>query len=156
IRLDPHRPQGYSARAEVWFHRGQVEAARADLREAIRLEVDHGYAVVQYVAKAPSLAQRKEALAFVAEELRRQGIFSDALSAYRDAARGVLSSDEVLGLLREAHNARPDLWQAWSVLVNQLIDMGQHAGGLELAQQATDRFPLCAHVWVDLAGAERA
>jgi tetratricopeptide (TPR) repeat protein len=62
----------------------------------------------------------------------------------------------VLQLLRDAYAARPDLWQAWSVLINQLIDLGQHDEAHPLAKNATQRFPLLPRLWVDLARAEQA
>ncbi len=156
IRLEPCRSAGYSVRGHVLVQSGCVAEGRMDFREALRLEVDNDFALDRFVATAPNLSERKLALAAVAEELRRQVIFDDALSAYQNAARGVLPPQEVLGLLREAHLARPDLWQAWSVLIGQLIDVGDHAEALKLAQEATDRFPLVPRLWVDLARVEQA
>jgi cellulose synthase operon protein C len=156
IRLEPNRSAGYSVRAYILVQRGRVEQGRADYREALRLEVDNEHALSQFVATAPSLAERKEALATVAEELRRQVIFNEALSAYQNAARGVLPPQDVLGLLREAHNARKDLWQAWSVLIGQLVDVGEHAEALKFAEDATSRFPLLPRLWVDLARVHQA
>jgi cellulose synthase operon protein C len=156
IRLDPHSSQGYGTRGEILLRRGQIEEARVALCEAIRLEVDNGFALVNYVMKAPTLAGRKEALAVVAGELRRQVIFSDTLFAYQEAARGALPAAEVLDLLREAHRARPDLWQSWSVLIHQLIDMGRHEEALGLAREATGRFPLLPRLWADLGRVQQA
>jgi cellulose synthase operon protein C len=156
IRLEPNHSAGYSVRAYALAQAGRVTEAHNDFREALRLEVDNDFALVRYVDTAPNLAARKEALAVVAEQLRRQVIFSDALSAYQNAARGLLPPQEVLGLLREAHAARPDLWQAWSVLVGQLVEAGDHVEALKLAQEATGRFPLLPRLWVDLARVEQA
>jgi len=156
IRLEPNRSASYAVRAHVLVQGGRIADGHADFREALRLEVDNDFALVQFVATAPNLAERKQALAVVAEELRRQVIFSDALSAYQTAARGVLPPQEVLGLLREAHQARPDLWQAWSVLIGQLVEVSDHAEALKLAQEATGRFPLVSRLWVDLAQVEQA
>ena len=156
VRLEPNRSHGYAVRAHILVQSGRVEEGRADFREALRLEVDNDFALAQFVATAPTLAGRKEALASVAEELRRQVVFGDALAAYRAAARGLLPPQDVLGLLREAHQARPDLWQAWSVLILQLVDVGDHAEALKLAREATGRFPLVPRLWVDLARVEQA
>ncbi len=156
IRLEPNRSQGFAVRAHILVEAGRVEQGRADFHEALRLEVDNDFALAQFVATAPTLAGRKEALATVAEELRRQVVFGDALTAYRNAARGLLPPQEVLGLLREAHQARPDLWQAWSVLIAHLVDVGDHAEALKLAREATGRFPLVPRLWVDLARVEQA
>ncbi len=156
IRLEPNESACYSTRGHVLLSGGKFEEARADFRQSLLLEVDNQFALNHYVSTAATLAARKEALEFVAGELRRQVIFHEALSAFQQAARGVLSDQEVLTLLREAHRARPDLWQAWSVLVNQLIDSGQHDEAYLLANQASERFPLLPILWVDLARVARA
>ena len=156
IRLEPHHSAGYGMRAHVLAGEGRIEEARADFREALRLEVDNDFALAQFVTTAPTLAERKAALAVVAEELRRQVIFGEALAAYQTAARGLLPPQDVLALLREAHQVRPDLWQAWSVLIAQLVDVGDHTEALKLAREATGRFPLVPRLWVDLARVEQA
>jgi tetratricopeptide (TPR) repeat protein len=156
VRLEPHNAAGYSVRAEVLHRNGKVAEGRDDFHQAIRLEVDNEYALIHFVDTAPTLAERKQALADVAAELRRQVIFSGALSAYQTAARGLLTPQEVLELLREAHRARPDLWQAWSVLVHQLIDVGNYEEARELARQACERFPLLPRLWVDLSRVEQS
>ena len=156
IRLEPNRSQGYCIRAKVFLRNQQIPEARTDLREAVRLEVDNRMAVSQFVASAPTLAERKQALAIVEEELRRQVIFDDALSSYKEAARGILPPEDVLRLLKDAHKARPNLWQAWSVLINHLTDMSRFDEALALAQEATKNFPLLPRLYVDLARVEHA
>jgi cellulose synthase operon protein C len=155
IRLEPCQSAGYTTRASMYLADGQLEPARADLREAIRLEVDNGYALTQYVATAPTLPERRQALEEVAAELRRQVIFQDALFAYRDAACGLMPPRAVLDLLREAHAARPDLWQSWAVLIEQLVDVGEPDEALGLARQATERFPWLPGVWAALGRVEQ-
>ncbi|PYJ06930.1 MAG: hypothetical protein DME25_05185, partial [Verrucomicrobia bacterium] len=156
IRLEPQHSAGYSVRGDILVQSSRLEDGHADFRQALRLEVDNDYALTQYVDSAPGLAARKQALSVVAEELRRQVIFRDALSAYQRAARGLLPPQEVVSLLREANAARPDLWQAWSVLIVQLVDVGSHDEALALAREATERFPLVPRLWVDLARVEQA
>ncbi len=156
VRLEPHHSNGYSVRAEIRVRNNQVAPGRADFREALRLEVDNEYALIQFVDSGSTLAERKEALTVVAEELRRQVIFSGALSAYQTAARGLLTPQEVLELLREAQRLRPDLWQAWSVLIHQLIETGNYDDARQLIRQACERFPLLPRLWVDLARVEQA
>lgn len=155
IRIEPHASTGFSVRAQLLLHEGKIPEARMAFREAIRLEVDNAFALERYVTTAPTFAERKQALTEIAEELRRQVIFKDALTAYRETARGLLPPEEVLALLRDAHAARPDLWQSWSVLIQQLADMGRHDEALALAEQATSRFPLLPGAWADLALVEQ-
>jgi tetratricopeptide (TPR) repeat protein len=156
IRLEPHHAAGYCVRGDLFRGAGRLSEAHADYREALRLEVDNDYALSKFVETAGSLAERKKALSVVTAELRRQVIFSGALFAYQAAARGVLPSAEVLELLREAHRARPDLWQAWSVLIGELVNVGRLEEALGLARESTERFPLLPRLWVEMSRVEHA
>ncbi len=151
VRLDPHRSAGLVIRGDLLIEQGKRDEARADYRRAVSLEVDNELAITRLVESASSLAERREALGFIDGELRRQVIFGGALEAYQRAAHGLLSPPEVTTLLRDAHAARPDLWQAWSVLINQLIDVGEFAEAETLAREATSRFPRLPRLSIDLA-----
>jgi hypothetical protein len=89
------------------------------------------------------------------QELERQVIYGDGLLAFREHAQHTLEPEDLLAALRRALEARPDLWHAWSAVTRQLLDMSRHSGeglelwqaawseeALELARQATARFPL--------------
>ncbi len=156
IRIEPNQSSGYAIRGPLLAQEGSLAEGRADLLRAVRLEVDNEYAVQRYVESAQSLAERLSALKEIAAELRRQVIFSNALFSYRNAARGVLPPAEVLELLREAHQSRPELWQAWSVLIQQLADLGNHDEASAVAREMTERFPLLPRAWIDLAYVRRA
>jgi cellulose synthase operon protein C len=156
VRLEPQGSYNHSVLGDVLLQAGRIAEARQEFREAIRLEVDNVHAIANFVGQAPTVSARRTALAEIAEELRRQVIFSDALFAYQNAARGVLSADEVLQLLRDAHGTRPDLWQSWSVLAGQLRDMGAHDEAASVTKAATERFPLIPRLWVDKARVEQA
>ncbi len=101
-------------------------------------------------------AQRRAELEFIRKELEQQVIFGDGLTSFRQYARNTLADDELLAVLQEACRVRPDLWNAWSALVWQLIDMKRLDEALVAAQQATQRFPLLPRIWLDLAGVHRS
>ena len=63
----------------------------------------------------------------------------------------VMAPEELLASLRLAHQERPDLWHAWSALIQQLADMQRLDEALDLARKATGRFPLLPRLWLDLA-----
>ena len=88
---------------------------------------------------------------FVRNELLEQVILGDAVLIYRDCAATTLEADELLVTLHEILEARPDLWQAWSAMIDQLLAMHQVEEALETAKPFTDRFPLLPVVWLDLA-----
>jgi tetratricopeptide (TPR) repeat protein len=156
IRLEPRHSAGYCVRGDLHRHAGRLDEAHRDYGEALRLEIDNEHALGSFVETAESLSERRQALTVVTEELRRQVIFSGALYAYQTAARGVLAAGEVLSLLKEAHKARPDLWQAWSVLVGELVNAGHLEEALALSKESTERFPLLPRLWVDRCRVEQA
>jgi predicted Zn-dependent protease len=154
-RLDPTEPSTYTVRAAVCTAAGKVAAASEACRQSIRLSVDWEPALRDLVHASTSVAERREALAFIRAELIRQVIFGDGLLSYRDLAKDTLEPEELLSQLREAVEARPDLWHAWAAMVRQTAEMNRLDEAVHLARKATDRFPLVPRLWVDLAFACR-
>ena len=151
LHLDPLDPGGDVLRGRVFAARGDRTRAAECLRAALRRDIDAAHAIQPLVQCYETDAGRREALAFASTELERQVVFGDGLVAYRAAARAVLEPREVAGLLADALSARPDLWQAWSESVRQMAEMGDQDEALRLALAATERFPLVAEAWSDLA-----
>lgn len=154
--LEPTHPDGYNVIAKIHEAQGNIEEAKSAYRRAIALSVDNDYAIANLIAISHSVAERRAALQFVKEELVRQVTFGDGLLAYREYARGTLDHTEVHDLLREAFDARPDLWHAWSALIQQSIDLQRYDEALALARTATERFPLVPRAWLDLSMAYQA
>jgi cellulose synthase operon protein C len=155
-KLEPASPSYHSTRGKIHLDVGRVAEAKAAFQEAIRLSVDDEYSIAMLLAASPTPAEKRAALRFVKEELVRQVTFGEGLTAYREAARGVLEPEELRTLLAAALDARPDLWHAWSALVCQLIDMARLDEALALAEQFAARFPLVPRAWYDLAAVHRA
>jgi tetratricopeptide (TPR) repeat protein len=156
IQLEPNNTFAYSTRAWVQRQTGDVAGAQSDYRRAITLSVDNDNAINGLLEVSDSLASRREAVNFIERELIRQVVFGDGLLAYRDVARSVVSPEELLASLRLAHRERPDLWHAWSALVQQLTGMRLLDEALDLATEATGRFPLLPRTWIDLSKVHRA
>ncbi|MGE3803072.1 MAG: tetratricopeptide repeat protein [Gemmataceae bacterium] len=150
-RLEPRTTTYFAVRGQVCEHAGKIEEASAAYRQAIEISVDNDFAIARLMHTCATHAERCQALAFVEQELARQVIFGDGLLAYQAHAQGTLEPDELLAALQRTHAARPDLWHAWSALINQLGDMQRFDEAHELAQQATERFPLLPRLWLDLA-----
>jgi predicted Zn-dependent protease len=127
-----------------------VEATQC-FRDAIRLDVNCASAYDGLLRVCSGTDKQREELAFIRQEMIRQVLDGTGLHAYRAYAFTVLSQDQLLAELREIWEARPDLWEAWSVLSAQLIDCGQKAEALALATGATERFALTPAAWKDLA-----
>jgi cellulose synthase operon protein C len=155
-RLDPTSPSLHHLRGELLALEDRRSEARAAYREAIRLSVDNNHAIAQLMQLCDTPAERREALAFIKDELVAQVIYGDGLLAYRNFAFDTLDPEELLAMLREALQARPDLWHAWSAIIQQLLGMDQLDAAHELAVQATERFPLLPRLWFDRALVSRA
>ncbi len=150
-QLEPSSPSTHTTRGDWLLRAGKIEDACRAYRQAIELSVDAEYAIHQLLAASDSAGAKREALAFIHQQLVRQVIFGEGLIAYRQHARPLLNSAELLGSLREAHAARPDLWQAWSALVHQLLEMDRLDEARQRAREAAERFPLLPRAWLDLA-----
>lgn len=155
-RLEPAQSYGYSVLARIYTETDKLDEAKAAYREAIKLSVDNDYAIANLMSLSHAAAERRAALQFIKDELVRQVTFGDGLLAYREYARGTLNADELREVLQEALQTRPDLWQAWSALMLQLIDMQQYDEALKLAEQAAEFFPLVPRIWFDLSLVQQA
>lgn len=126
------------------------------LQAAIRLDVNFPASFEGLLSLCVDTAAKREGLAFIRREMIRQVLNGNALHAYRELAFTVLSQEELLAELREIWQARPDLWEAWSVLLAQMIDSGHKHEAVLLAQEAVQKFALTPGSWRDMALVWRA
>ncbi len=150
-QCNPHDVTNFVVRGGVLQDAGRPEEAREAFRQAIRLSIDNDYAIGSLLSLCDSTAQRREELQFIWQEMVVQVLFGDGLLAFAEQAHGTFEPAELLVMLREALAARPDLWHAWSAVIVQLSEMNRLDEALELATQATERFPLLPKLWLDLA-----
>lgn len=155
-QLEPTNPSYFVVRAHVLRVEERIDEAKQSLRRAVELSVDNDYAIAELIDLCETAAERREVLGFVKDQLVEQVIFGDGLLEFQARARDTLDPTELLALLREALDARPDLWHAWSAIIGQLLDMDQLDEAWELACQATERFPLLPRLWLDRATVCRA
>ncbi|MFN7140363.1 MAG: hypothetical protein ACK4UN_13585, partial [Limisphaerales bacterium] len=156
IQLEPSDSYSFNVRGWLHLHSNAVEKAKPDLHKAISLSVDNGPAINNLLQACSSLAERKEAVAFVEQELIRQVVFGDGLLEFRNVARPIHEPAELLASLQAALAARPDLWHAWSAVIQQLTDMQRLDEAMQLATKATEQFPLLPRLWIDFARIHRA
>ena len=156
IARDPDDAEGYLVKGRLLYAAGDLLGAAACYRSAIARSADNEDAIRGLLATAGDSAdRRKELLEFVESELLRQPVLGDGLLAFRTAARGVLTSDELLAALRRAHEQRPDLWQAWSALGRHLSEMGRTDEALDVAGRAAAQFAMVPRMWLDLSHVHR-
>ncbi|WP_176159204.1 tetratricopeptide repeat protein [Prosthecobacter debontii] len=129
----------------------EAEAVQAQ-RQAVRMNVNYAPAFGEMLSLMTGTEAKRAELAFIRTEMIRQVLDGNALHAYRALAFTVLAPEELVIELREIWQARPDLWEAWSVLILQLLDASGHREeATQLARQAVERFPLFPAAWSDLA-----
>ena len=156
VATDPYSDIGHFLLGRAFDKMGDVTAARSKYREAIRLNVDHDSAIAMLLETCDRPKDRNEQLDFVYQQLEQQTTFGDGVLAFRSEAHGKLEPDLLLAKLENALAHRPDLWQCYSAVIQQLMAMNQREKAAEWATQATERFPLLPRVWVDLAIVHRA
>jgi tetratricopeptide (TPR) repeat protein len=154
-RLDPKHNAIHHLRGELFAAAGRMPEARREYREALKLGIDNEYALSSLLRCCDTPSERREELKFIREELVSQVIYGDGLLAWRNLAHNELEPQEVLSSLREALEERPDLWHAWSAIVNELLAMNQLEEAALRASEATEKFPLLPRLWLDRATVAR-
>lgn len=156
VELDAHNPESSRLLGAVLQAMGRGDEARKHYLAAIRLSIDCEPAIAGLMDLCDSKAEREETLALIHQELKRQVTLGDGLLLYRDYAADTLEPNELLRILREARAAREDLWQTWSALTRQLVEMERRDEAREMARAGAERFPLLPRMWLDLARACQA
>jgi cellulose synthase operon protein C len=150
-RLEPHHLALYYVWGELAVNTGDLDQARHIYHQAIHQSVDADWAIANLLNCCQNPNQRRLALADIYQELVRQVCFGDGLLAYQAEAVSVLEPTELRQQLLEAHQIRPDLWQAWSALIQQHLQLEETEMALTLGLTYTQRFPLLPRAWLDLA-----
>jgi len=154
-RMEPTSPAVAFLRSRIALARRNVAAARGALRDAIRKSVDYEAAIHALMELCATGAEREAELCFLHEQLVKQVTAGEGLLRYQEYASKTLPAPSVLANLREAFEARKDLWAAWIALVDQLMEMEQLDEALAQAQQGVERFPLLSRMWLKLAMVHR-
>ncbi|MBX9624652.1 MAG: hypothetical protein K2X82_12665, partial [Gemmataceae bacterium] len=153
--LEPDHPWLAGVRAQVLRKADRTEDAAAAVRDGLRRTIDQDALIAELVQLGRGTDEKRDALDFVYEELRRQPHTGEGLVAYLGQAHGVFTEPdehgELLERLEELLDDRPDLWHAWSAVIQQMAVLGRTEEADALAREATDRFPLLAKLWLDRA-----
>ncbi len=155
LELDPINENAHCIVGRVHELRGELTLARSAYRRALELNIDCDLAVSNLIGTCDRPVERNAELAFILQQLRQQTTYGDGIIAYRDAANGRMEPAKLLEQLEEARTYRPDLWQAWTVVIHQHLEMNQGARALALAKEATERFPMIPRYVADLALSHR-
>ena len=156
VQLDPNDPASFGVRGKCFARESRQAEARAQYRECLQRSIDDGFAMRELLGQCATPEQRGEALSFIQAELIRQTTFGQGILEFADLALPFLAPEQLLSLLQQAQTERSDLWQAWSALINHMVAMKRTDEALAVARNATERFPLAARLWFDLACVHRA
>ena len=153
--LEPEHPWFFGVAAQVYRRADRPEEAAAALHDALRRNIDQEPLIVELVQFARGRQEKDEALQFVSDELDRQPHTGEGLVAFVAMSHQTIDTPEghveLLERLEEILDARPDLWHAWSVMVQQMAGMNRLEEAAALAREGTTRFPLLAKLWLDRA-----
>jgi cellulose synthase operon protein C len=150
-QLNPHSPNERILYGYLRELTGDIPAAKAAYKESIRLSIDSDGAIGALLSVCYTHEERQTALAFVFEELTQQVTMGDAIHTYQSQAANILAPETLLAQMQEAWTQRPDLWQAWSALISQLLQFDLVDEALALALKFTERYPLLPKAWLDLS-----
>ncbi|HEY0427953.1 MAG TPA: tetratricopeptide repeat protein [Pyrinomonadaceae bacterium] len=151
IALEPNEPYAQWVRGTALSELGKYEEAARAFEKAITLSVDADYALSSRIKICRTKEEKLAALRFMRRELETQVSFGSGVFAYRDQAKRILEPEELLAELKKIYSNNEDYWFALSALVQQLIDMHRLDEALELAEKATEKFPLIQQIWHDLS-----
>jgi cellulose synthase operon protein C len=154
-QLDPHSSTERTIFGDLCERSGELTAAKEAYREAIRLSIDSDGAISSLINLCYAREERQTALAFIFAELTHQVTFGDGLIIYQELAAQNLDPLVVLEQMREAWVQRSDLWQSWSVVILQLLQLDRLDEALETAETYVQQFPLLAKAWLDLSTVHR-
>lgn len=158
--LEPNHPWYYGVASQVHRRADRAEEALEVLREGLRRNIDQELLVSELVQTSRGRDEKRDSLAFVEGELRRQPHVGDGLIAFVAHSHQVFTEAdehlELLETLEEFLDLRPDLWQAWSLAIQQMAGLNRLEEAYQLAREATDRFPLLAKLWLDRAQVSHA
>lgn len=156
--LEPGHPWYFGVLAQVHRRADRAEEAIAACKEGLRRNIDQEPLIAELVQVSRGRHEKHETLQFIADELDRQPHAGEGLVAFVAQSHQVFQADgepedhqELLETLERFLDERPDLWQAWSVVIQQLAGLNRLEEAHALVKEATGRFPLLAKLWLDLA-----
>ncbi len=153
-QVEPFSPSNYYTLGHLYHRSDRYEDARDTYQEAIRQSVDNDVAIVELFNIARDKDEKKEAVEFIADEFRKQKFFGDGLLTFKDQCNqnpDAIEPEDLMPIIQEIYDDHQDIWQAWSVLIQQLVAVERMDEAREMAKEAVERFPLTSRVWLDLA-----
>lgn len=147
--LDDENPFMSNLKAMLAFREGEVDQAKATLRQAIESNVNDDYSFSSLMNMCDSVEESRTELDFVYDLLCEHAVTGGIILSYRDYADAIIPADELLKLLYAAQEARPDLWPAHQAVIRQLTQMQRFEDAQVVAEKAIQQFPLEPACWYE-------
>ncbi len=152
LELDPRNIEAHGRKADLFISDGQFDEALAACRPAAFAE---GPPLVLRARAAAILADKGDLPAAILQMQQVVGDDSEYVYAwaqladwYNRTGQEKLCADAAGQLVRLVLPEQD--WQAWTSTIHHLVDVGQAAQGLALAQRAVSRFPANPYVWLTM------
>lgn len=153
IALEPNLYRNWCLLGQLCAEMGDRTGVRDAAIKSLKLWIDNSWGMNLLISTCRSEEEFAADFAFLLEQLRTQATQGDGILSYHKLITSRREAAQVLEDMREAHQARPDLWQTWSVLIKQLVYMGLTDEAFNLAKEFTERFPFSVDSWLEFANA---
>lgn len=130
---------------------GNSGEARTAYRHAIELSCDCTEAYQPLIDLALDNDSQADELDYIYQHLLEQVTYGDAILEFQLLARNWLSSEALLGILKEANQVRPDLFHTWLALARQYRERDVLDLAGETLERALERFPLIPRLNFEMA-----
>jgi tetratricopeptide (TPR) repeat protein len=154
-KIDPHAPASPGVVGEVLISLRRFPDARKATERGLRLSIDADWLMPQLLKSCAEFQERRAAVEFLREELKRQVSSGGAFLRFQEVSTGVLTPEELQDTLEALRATQAEHWEVWSVCRQQALARNQPDRALILAEESTRRFPLLPRVWLDLADVHR-
>lgn len=140
----PHLTYAHGQLGEVLAAARRFTDAAAAFRRSLELSIDNAASMRGLLESCADAGSRREAVAFLRRELVSQTTMGIGVLHFRAVARPHLEPAELLAILAEAREARPDLTETWTALTEELVDRGEFDAARVEAAAMLARFPHAA------------
>lgn len=147
----PNDASSHGIKGDVLKARGETALAHESYRQAITRSIDADRVFSALINTSENFEAKVNAIAFIHAELLRQNSLDHACLKFREIARKIIPADELTAQLEFYYETNLNVWAAYSALSTHLLETGQHQRALEIAERATQNFPLTPRTWTDKA-----
>jgi cellulose synthase operon protein C len=150
ILLDPLDEHSHYVCGIVLKKIGRKKEAAEAFRSALKSDIDLTAAAEALMNMATDPESSRESLRFIEKEMRRQVSNGSIVLPFQNLAWRWIDPPELLQMLRDWCQERPDLWQTWSAWAEHALQMQLPDEAERAAKGMVEAFPLLSRAWLDL------